>query len=468
MTATSAAGPRRSHWLEEVLPAEEERPALVGDERADVAIVGGGLVGLWTALRIKERDPARDVVVVERDVCGGGASGRNGGFVMSWWPKLASLMRVCGREDAVSMARASEDAIGELGCYLEEHAIDAAFRRGGWLWTATSDAQLGAWEPVMGLCQEIGVEPFVRLAPDEVARRSGSPAHRAGVFEAAVATVQPAALVRGLRRVALEHGVRIFEHTHVRRLQRRHPPVLVTAGGRVLADKVVIATNAWAANLGELHLDLVVVSSDVVLTGPVPERLEEIGWSGGEAITDSQIMVDYYRTTRDGRIAFGKGGWGIALAGRVPRSFDHHPGRARMVAGDLRRYYPMLSDVPIVDHWSGPIDRTPDSLPLLGHLGGQRHIVYGVGWSGNGVGPSLLGGKVLAALALEADDEWSSLPLVNRRPMRFPPEPVRFLGAHLVRQAIVVKERAENEGRRPHWATEQLSKLAPAGIEDKK
>jgi putative aminophosphonate oxidoreductase len=467
MTSTAVA-PHRSHWLQEVLPGEEEYPPLVGDDRADVAIVGGGLVGLWTALRIKERDPACDVVVLERDICGGGASGRNGGFVMSWWPKLASLMRVCGRDDALAIARASEEAIGELGSYLEEHAIDAAYHRGGWLWTATSQAQMGAWEPVMRLCDELGVQPFVPLDRDEVARRTGSAKHLAGVLEPAVATVQPAALTRGLRRVASEQGVRIYERTHVRRLPRSRPALLITAGGRMRADKVVIATNAWAANLPELHLALVVISSDIVLTEPIPERLHEIGWRGGEAITDSQIMVDYYRTTRDGRIAFGKGGWGIALAGRVPASFDRHLGRARMVAGDLRRYYPALSDVRIVRDWGGPIDRTPDSLPLLGHLAGRKHLVYGVGWSGNGVGPSLLAGKVLAALALDLDDEWSRLPLVDRPPLRFPPEPVRFLGAHIVRQAIVRKERAENAGRPPLWVDDQLAKLAPAGIEDKK
>ena len=458
----------RSYWLQEVLPGEEEFPCLVGDDRADVAIIGGGLVGLWTALRIKERDPACDVVVLEQDICGGGASGRNGGFVMSWWPKLASLIRLCGRDDALALARVSEAVIGELGSYLEEHAIDAAYHRVGWLWTATSQAQMGAWEPVMRLCDELGVQPFVPLEGDEVATRTGSPRHLAGVLEPAVATVQPAALVRGLRRVASEEGVRIFERTHVRRLARRRPTLLVTHGGRIRADKVVIATNAWAANLPELHLALVVISSDIVLTEPIPERLREIGWSGGEAITDSQIMVDYYRTTRDGRIAFGKGGWGIALAGRVPASFDRHLGRARMVAGDLRRYYPALSAVRIVHDWGGPIDRTPDSLPLIGHLGGREHLVYGVGWSGNGVGPSLLAGKVLAALALDVDDEFSRLPLVDRSPLRFPPEPVRFLGAHIVRQAIVRKEQAENAGRPPLWVDDQLAKLAPAGIEDKK
>jgi glycine/D-amino acid oxidase-like deaminating enzyme len=467
MRAIAGVERHRSHWLKEVLPGEEDCPPLVGDLRTDIAIVGGGLVGLWTALRIKERDPGCDVVVLERDICGGGASGRNGGFVLSWWPKLASLVRLCGKNDAVAIAQASEAMIDELGRYLDDHHIDGGFHRGGWLWTATSKAQMGAWVPVMRLCEQLGVQPFVRISPEQVANRAGSHRHLAGVLDPAAATVQPAAVVRGLRRVAIDQGIRIFEHTHVRRLRRRQPPVLFTAAGRVRADKVVIATNAWAASMAELHSRLVVISSDIVVTATVPERLEKIGWTGGEGITDSQMMVDYYRTTRDGRVAFGKGGWGIAIAGRVPASFDRHPGRARLVAGDFRRYYPSLDDVPIVEHWSGPIDRTPDSLPILGHLGGREHLIYGVGWSGNGVGPSVLAGKVLSALALGADDEWSRFPLVDRRRKHFPPEPVRFLGAHIVRQAVVSKERAENADRRPLWAAEQLSKLAPAGIEDK-
>src|SRR6266516_1525107 len=209
--ARSAVGHHRSHWLKEVLPDEEDCPALVGAERADVAIIGGGFVGLWTALRIKERDPACDVVVLERDICGGGASGRNGGFVLSWWPKLASLVRLCGRNDAIALARASEAVIDELERYLDDHSIDGGFHRGGWLWTATSAAQMGAWEPVMQLCEQFGVQPFVRLSPEEVPSRTGSPQPLAGVSEPAAATVQPAAVVRGLRRVAIERGVRIFD-----------------------------------------------------------------------------------------------------------------------------------------------------------------------------------------------------------------------------------------------------------------
>ena len=459
--------PHRSFWLQEVAGDAPDAPPLEGDLRADVAILGGGYVGLWTAIRIKELEPARDVVVLEQDVCGGGASGRNGGFVLSWWPKLSSLVSLCGEADALRVARGSEEAIEEIRTFCESHGIDAQFRQSGWLWTATSRAQMGAWEGVVSLCERLGVEAFRRLPPDEVARRSGSPVHRAGVLEGSAATVQPAALARGLRRVALESGVRIFENTRVRKFGRGRPVVIRTARGTLTADALVLAANAWAAGIRELRRRIVAITSDMVMTAPAPERLARLGWTGGECITDSQMMVDYYHVTRGGRVAFGKGGWGIALGGRIGAGFDRDERRALTVAADLRRYYPGLSDVPITHDWSGPIDRTPNSLPLLGRLGGRPHIVYGVGWSGNGVGPSVVGGKVLASLVLGRDDQWSRHPLVERSRGRFPPEPLRFVGAHVVRAAVARKERAEIEDRKPSRLAVRLSRLAPAGLEDK-
>jgi glycine/D-amino acid oxidase-like deaminating enzyme len=192
-----------------------------------------------------------------------------------------------------------------------------------------------------------------------------------------------------------------------------------------------------------------------------------MGWHRDLSITDSQTMVDYYRITRDDRVAFGKGGWTIAFGGRIGPAFSRSARRAREVEAHLRRYYPTLSDVPVTHQWSGPIDRTPSSLPLIGYLGGRRHIVYGIGWSGNGVGPSVVGGRILAAMALQTRSEWRDHPLVGRSAGRFPPEPIKFVGAHLVRTAVAARERAEiRDARPPGWAV-RLAAFAPAGLEDK-
>ena len=433
---------------------------------ADVCIVGGGYVGLWTAYWLTEWQPATDVVVLEQDLCGSGASGRNGGFVLSWWAKYPSLRQLLGKEEALATCRQSQAAVAEIGAICTAHGIDAHYTPGGWLWTARTRSQLGAWEGTVGAVERDAPGVFQRLEPEAVARRTGSRRHLAGVFEASAATVHPARLARGLRRVCLERGVRIFEHSRVRRFSRDAPVTVETSTGTVRAPRLVIAANAWSAGIRELRRKLVVVSSDIVATAPIPDRLEAIGWTGGEGITDSQLMIDYYRTTRDGRIAFGKGGWGIALGGRIPPSFDRSASRARAVAADFRHAYPQLRDVALDFDWSGPIDRSPDGLPLLGWLGGRRHLLYGVGWSGNGVSPSLLGGKVLAARALGKDDWYGTFPLWDRPTASFPPEPIRYAGAHLVREAVRRKEGAEAADRRPNPLFTWLSRFVPAGLDD--
>lgn len=460
--------PHRSFWLRQALVADEVPVVLRGDVTTDIAIIGGGYVGLWTALRIKQLQPGARVSIVDADVCGGGASGRNGGFVMTWWPKAASLVALCGRSEALRLIQASEDGITEIESFCAQHAPLAEFRRGGWLWTATTPAQLGAWDDVVALAAELAPGTFRELSTAEVAERSGSAQHLAGVLEPSNATVQPAQLARALRRRAIELGVSVYENSKVVRVDRGRPVTLTTPHGSLRADQVVIATNAWAAGFRELRSKLLVISSDMIVTEPIPGRLAQIGWTGGEAITDSQTMVCYYRTTAEGRIAFGKGGWSLGWGGRIPRSMEQNDGRAAMVTRDFRRYYPVLRTTRITDDWAGPIDRTANSLPVFGRLGAEPNVHYGVGWSGNGVGPSTVGGKILASLALGLRDEWSQAGLVDARAKSFPPEPIRFLGAHVVREAIVRKERAEALHLSPNRLAVAVSKLAPSGLEDKK
>ena len=453
----------RSLWLDEALVADAggAAPALAGDVKADVCIVGGGYVGLWTALELRERDPGIDVVVVEADVCGGGASGRNGGFVLSWWAKFKTLRALYGDEEALRVAEASADAVTEIGAFCEREGIDAHFRPDGWLWTATSDAQRGAWKATLAALDAVGASPFEELSPEEAARRGGSSMHVAGVLEPTAATVQPALLVRGLRRVALERGVRIFERTRMTRLE---PWGVRVEAGRVAAERVVLATNAWAAAVRELRRSLVVIASDMVATEPFGERLARDGWADGVAISDSRLLVNYFRSTLDGRVAFGRGGGTLAFSGRVGSAFDGESPREDDVAAEWRRLYPQFADVPIAASWTGPIDRSVTSLPFFGRLRAHPHVAYGVGWSGNGVGPSLLGGRILASLTLGADDEWSRCGLAGGPVGRFPPEPARFLGGHVVRAAVARKEQADDEGARADRVTRALAGLAPAGL----
>ena len=471
---TTVPPERRSLWLEEALalPDEESCPPLQGETRADVCIVGGGYAGLWTALRLLELEQALEVTVVEADVCGGGASGRNGGFALSWWAKVATLVKLLGPEEARRVASASVDSIRDIGRFCQEHAIDAGYRADGWLWSATSAAQVGAWEDTVSAAEALGVSPFRRLEPAEVARMTGSPVQLGGVFEETAASVQPALLARGLRRVALERGVRIFEHSPMAALERSRPPKVRTARGAVRADTVILALNAWIARFRELRRSLVVIASDMVATEPIPERLAELGWTSGLCVSDARLLVNYYRRTSDGRIAWGKGGGNLAFSGRVGSRFDGSSPRAAAVAADLRRIYPQLRDTRITHSWTGPIDRTTTALPYIGRLEGRDDLQYVYGFSGNGVGPTHLTARIVASRVLRRDDEWAAIRLPERpsglfprsRMGAFPPEPFSYVGGRVVRAAVARKEAAEDAGRQPGRIVQGVAGLAPAGL----
>jgi glycine/D-amino acid oxidase-like deaminating enzyme len=263
----------------------------------------------------------------------------------------------------------------------------------------------------------------------------------------------------------MERGVRIFEHSPMTGLRREAAgPRVGAPGGSVAAGRVVVAMNAWAARFAEVRRRIVVVGSDIVATEPAPHRLAEIGWTEGLSISDSRLLVHYYRTTDDGRIAFGKGGGALAFGRWVGSRFEGESRRSGAVQPAFRRTYPMLDDIRITSSWTGPIDRTRTGLPFFWRLGSRPDVFVGVGYSGNGVGPSYLGGRILASLALGHDDEWAGCGLVRRPVGRFPPEPFRFVGGHVVREAIARKERAEDEGRAVDRVTKALVRLAPAGL----
>lgn len=448
--------------MEEAGGLPEPASQLEAGRHFDHVIVGGGFVGLWTAIHLRRLQPDSSIAVIERYRCGAGASGRNGGSVMSWWSEIGGLLAIAGREEAVRLAHASQEAIEEIGRFCVKHDIDAHFTRGGWLWTATREAHRNAWVPVLETCDRLGHMPFQVLTPQEVAVRTGSPVHLHGILEPGAVTVQPARLVTGMRRVAMELGVEIFEETPVFHLETGRTVRVHTDRGAVTAGAVVLATNAWAVAIPVLSRLIVPVNSSIVVTEPVPELLEGSCWPGDEAINDSQAMVNYYRKVRGGRIAFGKGTGALSRGTHIDdATFGSHEPSLAMTEADFRRTYPQLERIRVTHRWCGPIDRTYDNMPVLGTLPDTDNIHYGIGWSGHGVAPSYLGGKILASLAVKRRDEWSQCALVGRVPRRFPPEPLRSLGGSVIRNAVMRKERAEMVGRRPGWLDTALAGLAP-------
>jgi glycine/D-amino acid oxidase-like deaminating enzyme len=374
---------------------------------------------------------------------------RIGGFVNSMWPNLDSLRSRFGAAAALELARASEGEVDGIGAWCEEEGVDAWYRHGGYLQVSTTPFHDGAWRAACEACAELG-EPgeCVPQSSPEVRRRCASPVFRSGVLYPSAATVQPARLALGLRGRLIDRGVTVFERSRARRL-RSAPGVtaIETDGGRVRARTAVLAAGGRLAAHRPLRRRLTVTSSHMVITEPVPDVLEGIGWTGGECITDSRAMVQYFRTTPDGRIAFGWGGGRVVAGARVNRRAEVDAAIAREVESRILRLFPALRGRRIEHAWGGPIDVSPTHLPVIGSLaGGSAH--YAFGYTGNGVAPSRLAARALASMALDRRDSHTRLALVEPEPVRVPPEPFRFAGGAIVRAALLRRERLEEEGRR--------------------
>jgi glycine/D-amino acid oxidase-like deaminating enzyme len=449
------------YWLQEagaVVPA----PALDGDRDADVVVVGGGFTGLWAAWHLKQLRPEARVVLLEADeYCGRGPSGRNGGFCNVMWFSLPNMRHRWGDEAALAVATAADRAVHEVGEFCEAEGVDAWFRMGGYLQVSTAPAQDEIWGDALATCQELGAADAVRpMSAAAVAAHCASPAFRAGAFYPTSATVQPARLALGLRERLRARGVELFESTPVRALRDAPDGVEArTPGGTVRAGAALLAIGgAASAHRGPLRNRLTITSSHIVLTEPVPDLLEQVGWTGGECITDCRTMLHYFRTTPDGRIAFGLGGGRISIGGRLRGRVEVDPAVVDLAAERLRAYFPGIEGRRITHAWGGPIDVSPTHLPVVVPLAGGRAFAA-AGYTGNGVGPSHLVGRTLAALALDHRDEYSRLPIVDPSPQRVPPEPFHWIGGSAIRAGIMSKERAEGEGRRPPPLSAALAKV---------
>jgi glycine/D-amino acid oxidase-like deaminating enzyme len=422
-------------------------------------ILGGGYTGLWTAWFLTERAPGLDIVLLEQDICGGGPSGRNGGFCDGWWSHLRDLVSTYGEDDALELLMHAGGSPSEIGAWCEANGVDAWFRMSGDLAVASAPAHEGGWGATVALAEQLGVgDEYEELTADEVRERVRSRMFGSGLLVRDAANVHPARLARGLRNVLLARGVRIYEQTAVTRFGSGDPAVAETPGGRVRAGQAVVALGAWATWWRAFRPYLTVRGSYMVVTEPVPEVIEAIGWTGGENVRTLRSSVHYLRTTPDGRIAIGLGGLQPDLARHIDHRYAYHEPFVRRVADDLVRMFPELANVRFEAGWGGPINVSGHALPFFGTLA-PGNVHYGLGFTGNGVGPSHLGGKICAALASGSDDGFTRLAVLTREPKRFPPEPVRSPGMFAVNAAIRRKDDREAEGRRADPLTRTVASL---------
>src|SRR4051794_36072399 len=408
------------YWLSEAGPVAPTKP-LTGDQSADVVVIGGGYTGLWTAWQLRRRGAS--VIVLEAGVCGHGPSGRNGGFCETLWTHLPSLISRFGAPRALELCEASAESVAAIGAWCSDQGVDAWFTRAGYVMASTAPAHDAVLDEILA------VAPSDRVLALDVAAvrgRCDSPRLRRGLLVPDDATVQPARLALGLRDRLIEH---VYERSRVVALRTSPAGVVAeTASGRVRAGAAVLAVNAATRGIRPLRGRVSVTSSHIVLTEPVPDVLEAIGWTGGECVTDARTFVHYFRTTRDGRIAFGWGGGRLAPGARLGGRVEVDPQVAAQTRSHLVGMFPALAGRAVTHAWGGPIDVSPSHLPQIGTLDGVP-VHYAFGFTGNGVGPSHLAGRALAALCC---GERTSLALLDPEPARVPPEPFAWAGGTLV------------------------------------
>ncbi len=430
-----------SYWLESSGDDLTPRPGLEGSMDADVAILGAGLTGLWTAFYLHRRDPSRRIVIVEREIAGFGASGRNGAWCA---PDLnismSRLAKLHGEDAARRTQQATYDAVDEVGRATAEAGIDAGFHKGGEIIVARGPQGVPALEDSLAEYARFGFGDRYRLVDaaelDRRVRIAG--AVRALVSDDA-AVVHPGRLVRGLARAVERDGTTILEGTPVTAFRARDDggrAALITPRGEVRAPLVVLAGEAYLTELPGLHRQLVPLWSLIVLTEPVSDaQWADIGWQNRETLASTRLSIDYLSRTEDGRILFGGRGAPYRFGSPIRPAYDRHdPTHARLRAF-VREWFPSLAAVGFSHAWGGPLGMPRDWHPTIAFDPGTG-IATARGYVGHGVSTTNLAGRTLSDLITGEHSPLTDLPLVNHRSPNWEIEPFRWIGVRYAQWAL--------------------------------
>ncbi|MCY1653956.1 FAD-binding oxidoreductase [Streptomyces sp. NPDC052071] len=433
-----------SYWLDD--PGKPvARPALTGDERCDLLVVGGGYSGLWTALIAKERDPGRDVVLIEGDEAGWAASGRNGGFCaaslthglangLERWPDEIGKLEALGARNL--------DAIEET---VARHSIDCEFERTGEIDVATQPHQLDELREWHARTEELGLGGFEFLDRERMRGEVDSPTFLGGLLDRrGVAMLHPAKLVWGLKEVCLGLGVRIFEHTPGLALVRSGAGTAVrTPYGRVFAHDVALGTNIFPSLVKRVRPYTVPVYDYALMTEPLTaDQLASVGWRNRQGLGDSANQFHYFRLSADNRILWGGYDAVYPYGGRLDSALDQRPETFLKLAGQFFACFPQLSGVRFSHAWGGAIDTCSRFSAFFGTAHRGR-VAYAAGFTGLGVGATRFGAEVMLDLLSGRGTERTALAMVRSKPMPFPPEPFAWAGIELTKRSLA---RADSQG----------------------
>ncbi len=445
-----------SFWLETADDDLTPRPALAGSTDVDIAILGAGLTGLWTAYYLLRRQPGLRVAVVEREIAGFGASGRNGGWCSAGFPTTLGMLETrFGREAARAVHLAMVETVSEVGRICAEEGIDAQYVKGGSLRIARGRHQLPTIERAYATYERLGLaEHFQLLDAAQTAERLHVTESLGALYTPHCATVHPARLVRGLARAVERRGGTIYEQTAVTGFAGGATPCLHTATGDVRARTIMLAGEAYLSGLPAMHRNLIPIYSLIVLTEPLSEaQWAAIGWQGHEGVSSNRYTVDYLSRTADGRILFGGRGAPYRYGSRIADRYDRHEPTHAILRAQTVEWFPMLAGIRFTHAWGGPLGVPRDWLPTMSY-DPATGIAMACGYTGQGVATANLSGRVLADQITGAESPLVTLPMVGHRHRAWEWEPARWLGVRFVQRGYAnLDARAERTGQAPTGGT---------------
>lgn len=440
---------RYSYWLETCGDDLTPRPAMQGSIDVDVAILGAGFSGLWTAYYLLKRDPGLRVAVLEKEIAGFGASGRNGGWCTSGFPLSAGwFLKHRGKDAAVAVQRAMYDTVDEVQRVAVAEGIDIDYAKGGSLRIARGAHHLSSVQGASKVYDELGLSDEIRvLDRAELAARIQVEGAVGAVWSRNTAVIHPAKLARGLARAVERLGGVIYEQTDVTGYTTGAYPVLHTASGHARAKSIVLAGEAYLSQVPGNRRSVLPAYSLITLTEPLSgSDWKTIGWEARECVSSASLMVNYLSKTADGRILFGGRVAPYHFASAIRDKYDRHGPTHRMLQKNVREWFPMLKNVTFTHTWGGPLGWPRDYVPSIGY-DPVEGVAKAFGYTGVGVATTNLAGRILADLITGTESDVSSLPFVNMQSKPWEPEPFRFIGVRYVQNSLArLDQKTEETG----------------------
>jgi glycine/D-amino acid oxidase-like deaminating enzyme len=433
----------KSWWLESLPETIVPNPPLTGAEKADVTVIGGGYTGLSVGYHLKQVNPGIDVRVIESDVCGYGASGRNGGFSMTLFGLTKGITRFrFNDEKARDAHRYMEEAVDYLHEVITRNQIDCDYERSGYLLVGTSPAQVKRVAHDFKIIEKWGSTGIERWDRARLAQEFHTEFYKIGWFEPRCGIIQPAKLARGMKDLAESAGVKIYENSPVTAFYKNGAAgyTVKTEAGALTSEYLVFATNAYSILFPQLKPLQRPVFTHIVMTEPLTDRqMESIGWQCRAGVEDARDLIHYYRLTKDNRIAMGGGDVSLAFGNDLnldlnDRIFAH-------LEKHVTEVFPQLKGIRFTHRWGGPVSVTVDMAPVIGFLGKDRKAIFSLGCIGHGVSLTTYNGLTIAEMIAGKKSPRTEMFFVGRKTLPWPPDLITWGAAQAVRGYMRLEDR---------------------------